>query len=168
MILERMGCEEAVVAAGLLHDTVEDTPVSIEEIERAFGARIAAIVAGCTELPKPQNSWEERKSDMIRRLRDAPLEVKLVAAADKYHNLSQTLAQERVEGPAVWSSFNRERGLQAWYYRAVLESIVANVEQPQRFPVLEWLAEVVAGLFDGVISRPPGGPPVTDGALPAR
>lgn len=156
MLLQRMGCEQAVVAAGILHDTVEDTPVTLQDIRRHFGAEVAGIVAGCTELPKRRNQWATRKRHMIASLRDAPLAVKLVSAADKYHNLSHTLHNERTQGQAIWKNFGQGKDRQAWYYRSVLDSLLANLEQPEHYPIFGMLAEVIDELFAGVTPRPPG------------
>lgn len=155
MILARMGCDEAVVVAGLLHDTVEDTPVTLQEIRHQFGDEVADIVAGCTELPKRRNKWATRKRHMIASLRDAPLAVKLVSAADKYHNLSHTLYTERAQGPALWKKFGQGKEQQAWYYRSVLISLLANLEEPERYPIFGMLAEVIEALFGDVTARPP-------------
>ncbi|MCI0394099.1 MAG: HD domain-containing protein [Chloroflexi bacterium] len=155
MLLQRMGCDDRIVAAALLHDTVEDTHVTLEEIRLNFGDEIADIVAGCTEPPRKTANWESRKLDMVARLRDAPLAVKLVMAADKYHNLVHMLHQYSVLGPAVWERFGRGPEQQAWYHRAVLESLLANVAEPERYPIFGQLAAVVDELFDGTPSRPP-------------
>ncbi|UCG22853.1 MAG: bifunctional (p)ppGpp synthetase/guanosine-3',5'-bis(diphosphate) 3'-pyrophosphohydrolase [Chloroflexota bacterium] len=155
MLLSRMGCDETVVAAGLLHDTVEDTSVTIEEIRREFGDVVGDIVAGCTEPPKKGNGWEARKLHMIESLRDAPLAVKLVSAADKYHNLSHTRYNERLRGPAVWKKFGRGKEEQAWYYRAVLASLLANTPEAQSYPIFAMLSGIVDELFDGVAPRSP-------------
>lgn len=156
MILQRMGCEQTVVVAGLLHDTVEDTSVTLDEIRLQFGDEVAVIVAGCTELPKRGNRWEKRKRHMIASLRDAPLAVKLVSAADKYHNLSHTLYNERLHGPSVWKKFGRGKEQQAWYYRSVLESLLANTPGSENYPIFGMLAEVIDELFSDVVARPPG------------
>ena len=155
MILQRMGCEETVVAAGLLHDTVEDTPVTIEDIRRHFGDEVAAIVAGCTESPKRGVRWETRKQRMIDSLRAAPMAVKLVSAADKYHNLSHTLYNERLQGQAVWKAFGRGKEQQAWYYRSVLDSILENAEGSDQYPIFGLLSDIIDELFDDVIARSP-------------
>ena len=155
MILQRMGCAETIVAAGLLHDVVEDTPVTLEEIQRHFGDEVAEIVAGCTEPPKDRDRWETRKLFMIESLRDAPLAVKLVAAADKYHNLSHTLSNERMQGPSVWKNFGRGKEQQAWYYRSVLDSLLVNTLEPERYPIFGLLSDIIDELFDGVVARSP-------------
>jgi len=155
MLLQRMGCDETIVAAGLLHDIVEDTKVTLEEVRHRFGDDVADIVAVCTEPPKKSVDWESRKLHMINALRDAPLQAKLVAAADKYHNLSHTLHNKQKEGDKVWKRFGRGKRQQAWYYRTVSESIVANIPHPEQYPIFEQLALKIKDLFAGIASLPP-------------
>jgi hypothetical protein len=156
MILQEMGCDETIIAAGLLHDTVEDTKVTLGEIRQQFGDEVADIVAGCTEPSKRKMKWEERKLHTIHVLRDAPLAVKLVAASDKYHNLIHTRYTEGQIGAFLWEVFGRGKDKQAWYYRSVLESLKANVDNLDDYPIFAMLEEVVDELFAGVHSQPPG------------
>lgn len=156
MILQEMGCDETIIAAGLLHDTVEDTGVTLDEIRQQFGDEVADIVAGCTEPSKRKMIWEERKLHTIRALRDAPLAVKLVAASDKYHNLIHTRYTEGQIGAFLWKVFGRGKEQQAWYYRSVLESLKANVDDIEDYPIFAKLEKVVDELFAGVRSQPPG------------
>jgi len=154
-ILQQMNCDETVVAAALLHDTVEDTKVTLEEIRLHFGDAVADIVAGCTEPPKQRGNWESRKLHLIETLTDAPISVKLVAAADKYHNLSHTLHNSKSMGAAVWRRFGRGIEQQAWYYRTVYGSITANVPDLDLYPILKQLSDVIEDLFEGVPSAAP-------------
>ena len=156
VILMKMGCREEVVAAALLHDTVEDTDVALQDISARFGQEVRDIVAGCTELPRKCNNWEARKLNMIERLRHAPLEVKLVVAADKYHNLHHISKSKDESGEIIWNRFGRGFERQAWYYRSVLNSILANLpKQGAAYPVFEQLADIINTLFDGIPSFPP-------------
>jgi (p)ppGpp synthase/HD superfamily hydrolase len=150
MILLEMGCDETVVAAGLLHDVVEDTDVTLEEIRREFGDEVADIVKGCTEPPKKKYNWLARKKFMITALRDAPLSVKLVMAADKFHNLSHTLHNARKNNNDVWQSFGKGKSYQAWYYRSVANSIAENVPDMEQFPIFRKLFTTIDALFHGV------------------
>src|SRR5687767_13388378 len=84
MMVQAMGGGETAVIAALLHDTVEDSHVEPAEIEATFGEEVAALVAACTELPKKEYSWEERKSHHLQSLRHASITAKLITAADKY------------------------------------------------------------------------------------
>ncbi|MED3562733.1 HD domain-containing protein, partial [Bacillus xiapuensis] len=64
MLLMKEGFAEDIVAAGILHDTVEDTDLTLEDIKQEFGEKIAEIVAGCSE-PDKSLSWEKRKEHTI-------------------------------------------------------------------------------------------------------
>lgn len=144
MSLQAMGCEEKVVIAGLLHDVVEDTQITMPELEREFGKEIAGIVAYCTE---PKGRWEVRKQFLIQSLRHAPLESKLLAATDKYHNLTHMLHALEKQGTQMWQQFSRGPEQQAWYYRSVLTSILTNIDTPERYPVFGQLQQTINLLF---------------------
>lgn len=134
MILLKAGYEEAVVAAGILHDTVEDTDIELVDIKEWFGAEIAEMVAGCSE-PNKELSWEERKEHTIEFLKTASEEIRAVACADKLHNIRSIIKDYGAEGEAVWKRFNRGRDQQEWYYRSLVESLghTSNFELLKEF-----------------------------------
>lgn len=118
--LARAGCSDEIIAAGILHDTVEDTPVEIEFIRKEFGDVVASIVKSCSE-PDKSLPWEERKTHTLESLKNAPLQVRLVSCADKLHNL-RTIARERnSRGDGVWRRFNRGKDCQRWYYNSLVK-----------------------------------------------
>jgi hypothetical protein len=79
-----------------------------------------------------------------------------VVAADKYHNLHHISKSKDESGETIWNRFGRGPERQAWYYRAVLNSILANLpEQGAAYPVFEQLADIINTLFDGIPSFPP-------------
>ncbi len=119
-ILLACGCSEQVAIAGILHDTVEDTPVTTAEIEKEFGTDVAVLVKGATEPPK-HISWEERKQHTLDSLRDAPEEVLLLVCADKLHNLISIRNGFLRHGEEVWRRFTRPKEQQRWYYESMLE-----------------------------------------------
>ena len=121
-ILARAGCAEDVVVAGILHDTVEDTDLTLDDIEKDFGSAVADIVKGCSE-PDKSLPWEDRKRHTIEFLRHAALEVRLVTCADKLHNVRSILAERQVIGNKVWDRFKQGKELQEWYYRRLVESL---------------------------------------------
>jgi (p)ppGpp synthase/HD superfamily hydrolase len=123
MILDRMGFEEEVVIAGLLHDLVEDTEVALDVIRSAFGDAVAETVAGCSEVKLDSSGqkrpWADRKRDHLETLKAASLSTKAVTLADKLHNLA-AIALDLGEGRPVWSTFNAPRADVLAYYRAML------------------------------------------------
>lgn len=87
--------DEDVVVAALLHDSIEDTPYTPEELEREFGARVRTLVLGVT-IPemhegKEAGTWSRDRRRYFENLRAAPLESVLIAGADKYHNFSSVV-----------------------------------------------------------------------------
>jgi (p)ppGpp synthase/HD superfamily hydrolase len=146
MMLARLGCAEEVVVAGLLHDTVEDTQTTLAELQSLFGEQVARIVQGCTE-PDKSLSWETRKTHTIAFLATADEAVRLVALADKLHNvLSMQTARAQV-GDKVWERFKRGRDQQSWYYHALLETLGPQVTGCAEQALHGMLSEAVAELF---------------------
>ena len=145
LILQKAGYKEELVTSGILHDTVEDTEITLDDIKREFGNEVAAIVAGCSETDKSL-SWEERKEHTIEYLKTAPEDIRIVACADKLHNVRSILLDFERDGEDVWTRFKRGREQQAWYYRNVIASLGAG----SAFPLLEELKLEVERLFPEV------------------
>jgi len=127
IILAKAGCSDDVIAAGILHDTVEDTSTTLHFVREKFGRKIASIVEGCSE-PDKSLPWEERKEHTIESLKSAPLEVRLVSCADKLHNLRTIVAEHSEIGDEIWKRFKRGRAEQEWYYRAMVEVLCGNTD----------------------------------------
>ena len=144
LMLARAGCSDEIVAAGILHDTVEDTDITLEYIREQFGEKVASIVEGCSE-PDKSATWEERKEHTLAYLRTAPWEVKVVSCADKLHNARTILAAREEMGDEVWARFKRGRKEQEWYYRALVESLCGTSASP--VPFCPAFREVVGSLF---------------------
>lgn len=142
IILLKAGYRDEVAAAGILHDTVEDTELTLEDIKRDFGTEIAEIVAGCSE-PDKTLSWEERKEHTIEFLKTASEEIRAVACADKLHNIRSIINDYEKDGEAVWDRFNRGRAQQKWYYTSLVESL----RYSGSIPLVEELAREVYRLF---------------------
>lgn len=125
LILQRHGCAEAVVIAGILHDVVEDAGISLDQIRREFGDQVADIVAAVSERKRAADgsvrSWEERKQEGLALLQRAGAEAALVKAADTIHNIRSISADLEQFGPDVWARFKRGPESQRWLYRQTLE-----------------------------------------------
>jgi len=142
LVLEHGGSEDEVIAA-LLHDAVEDqgglaTQTAIAE---RFGPSIASMVEGCSdshESPKPP--WRERKDQYIAHLHTATPSVRLIAAADKLHNVRSLLADYRRMGDDLWQHFRGGREGTLWYYRSVVDALRAH----EKRPIVDELAQAVA------------------------
>src|SRR5437764_5595248 len=99
--LADMKLDAVAIAAGLLHDVVEDTLTTIERIQELFGPEVAHIVEGVTKISKiPFSSSEERQAENFRKLLLAMVDdvrVIIVKLADRLHNMRtlQYLPEER-------------------------------------------------------------------------
>jgi (p)ppGpp synthase/HD superfamily hydrolase len=146
LLLIQAGEHDAeLLAAALLHDTLEDAGVSEDTLRAQFGPRVASIVAGASEPYSRDELWETRKEHTIAFLRTAPREVQLVAAADKLHNLTSMVIDHAAIGEDLWTRFNRGRPNIAWYYRSTCASLRAG--ELRDHPVVVQLAETVEKFF---------------------
>ena len=127
VIVGTMTSDQAVIAAAVLHDVVEDADITIEEIEERFGSRVRALVQSETEdkradLP-PAESWQIRKEESLAVLKNAKdTDVLMVWLGDKLANLRSFYRDFKVEGVGMWQKFNqKDVSKQAWYYRSIAE-----------------------------------------------
>lgn len=119
-LLQDAGCSTDVIVSGYLHDVLEDTDASEEEIERLFGRKVLAIVEGCSE-PSKEHPWEYRKQHTLNYLEhDATTEVLQVTCADKLHNLRSMQHTYAEEKEAMWTHFSRGKEDQKRLYHAYL------------------------------------------------
>jgi (p)ppGpp synthase/HD superfamily hydrolase len=151
-ILIEYDCAVDVVAAGILHDTVEDTPVTLEDLERAFGKRIAELVAAASE-PDKSDTWDNRKGHTIGYLRTAPEEVLLIACADKLDNILSIREDCERLGEAVWRRFNRGRKKQGWYYTSLAEVLSGRMKNEPGRSLARRFSDEVRRLFTSPSSR---------------
>lgn len=90
-ILVELGMDSESIAAGLLHDVVEDTPITLEQIRKDFGEDIAKMINGVTKLGRiPYSSREEQQAENIRKMLIAMAEdirVIIIKLADRLHNM---------------------------------------------------------------------------------
>ncbi len=124
IILDRARFDEDVVIAGLLHDVVEDTPVTLAEVADRFGNNVAEIVRHCSEIKTDElgakRPWIDRKRDHIAALAEAPAAARAVVLADKLHN-AISIEVDLLEGRPIWSQFHADRDQVLWYYHAMIE-----------------------------------------------
>lgn len=144
-LLEDYGYDDEIIAAGYLHDVVEDTKYTIEDIQNEFGKKIANLVMGASE-PDKTLSWEERKEHTIKETKTLPLANKLVICADKINNLEDMMLKFEKNGKKDFSSFKRGEEQQKWYFTNVYESIIYN--EDANLPIFKRLKNAVDNVFD--------------------
>ena len=120
--------DEEVLAACVLHDTIEDTPVTAEELRREFGERVLSLVLSDTEnkretLP-PAETWELRKQETLIALEHASKEQLILALSDKLSNMRAIFRGYLERGDGVFEIFHvKDKAKQARYYRGIAERL---------------------------------------------
>jgi len=127
-IVATMTADQELLAAAALHDTVEDTEVTVEQIRAEFGERIASLVADeSDELPEgvsEEASWHARKRAAIERLKRASYDAKMVALGDKLSNMRAIARDYAVQGDALWNLFHaKDPKDHEWHYRGLADAL---------------------------------------------
>lgn len=135
-IVSAMTDDEEVIAAAVLHDVLEDTEATEDDLLARFGRRITELVIGETE-DKRRNfpaalTWKVRKEETIAFLKTkADRDAKMLALADKLSNLRAIYRDVCVIGDAVWERFNvKDKNMHAWMYRSIAEALQDLKDQP--------------------------------------
>ena len=127
-IVATMTADQELLAAAALHDTVEDTEVTVDQLRAEFGERIASLVADeSDEIPEGINeeaSWHQRKQAAINRLAKASHDAKMVALGDKLSNMRAIARDYAVQGDALWNLFHaKDPKDHAWHYRGLADAL---------------------------------------------
>ena len=127
-IVATMTTDQELLAAAALHDTIEDTDVTVEQIRAQFGDRIAELVQSesdqFTEGVSEEDSWHDRKQAAIDRLAAASHDAKIVALGDKLSNMRAIWRDYQVKGDALWSIFHaKDKASHEWHYRGLAASL---------------------------------------------
>lgn len=122
LVLENGGNEDQAIAA-LLHDSVEDQGVKLQEIATKFGQKIADLVEALTEfhsLPKPD--WHSRKQIYLKKMSNSSPEALLISLADKLHNARSLEQAINEHGESMWFDFFKSRKIETlWFYKELVQ-----------------------------------------------
>ena len=133
LVLDYGGSETEAIGA-LLHDAAEDCggKEMLAKVRNTFGEEVAGIVEGCTDtFEDPKPDWRPRKEAYVAHLKEANDSVRIVACADKLHNLLCTVRDLRqTPGAEYWNRFSAGRDSQLWYYEACLDAFSTGNEPP--------------------------------------
>ena len=145
MMLQKAGSSDEIVAAGILHDTLEDTKTTYEELVTEFGRQVADIVQAASEQDKSL-PWEERKQGTIEALPFVTKKALQVIVCDKLHNVRSIYESVETEGAKAWEHFSQGKSNQHWYYSNILKQL-----KPRRgeFKLIRELESEVNRLFIG-------------------
>ena len=144
-ILREYGYDDNVIMAGYLHDVVEDTDFTIENIKEKFGDDVASLVYEASEHDKTK-SWKERKTHTIENTKKLDIRHKAVICADKISNLEDFRILSEKNGKYNFSFFNTGFKEQKWYYESIYESLVLNEDKNN--PMFVRLKKVIDHVFN--------------------
>ena len=142
--------DKRVLAAAVLHDVLEDTAVTEEELRKRFGDRITEYVLAETEdkrrgIPEDR-TWEIRKKESLEDL--AALTdpaVKILWLSDKLSNMRSFYRLYKEKGPSLWNKFNQtDPGKQKWYYCCILK-LTEELKDHAAWQEYRQLTELVFG-----------------------
>ena len=127
-IVATMSADQELQAAAALHDTVEDTDVTLQQIRDEFGDRVAELVASDTDTAhegeRDARRWHVRKQQAIDRIANASYDAKIVALGDKLSNMRAIARDYSVQGDALWQLFRTHDPKEhEWHYRGLAESL---------------------------------------------
>ena len=121
LILTRAGASDSLIAAALLHDTLEDTNTTEQELEDVFGETVVKFVRYMTR--NDDLDWFENRQHSIEKLGTSSREEKMLFLADKLANLRSIAADYSEIGNHLWERFNRGCEDQKWYYANIAKRL---------------------------------------------
>jgi len=155
----KFGGTEAQAQAALLHDTIVDGRLSIAEIQKEFGLRVAQYVETFQDPDLPSNGgtpWSEAKKAYLRKLASAEVSGLFIVACEELHDGSELLHDLRYKGAEVWKRYPVHGMEVFWYYRELLQLFHSKLIGDQYRALVGEFASLVKSLkaiiLEGVAS----------------
>ncbi|MBR2257511.1 MAG: HD domain-containing protein [Blautia sp.] len=159
-ILSMMTSDEEIITAGILHDVVEDTDGTLEEIEKRFGKRVAELVDSESENKYPEkdraSSWNQRKAESLQVLKNSKdIGVQMLWLADKLSNIRSLAGAYAEYGEELWEKLNQKNPVfQCWYYKSVAEIVELRLNKTGAFKeFIKHINFIWPGTFDSSKAR---------------
>lgn len=159
-IITTLTDDEEVIAAGILHDIVEESDGTLEEIGKRFGKRVADLVSTESETSYPGEdksaTWKQRKEESLRMLKNSTdIGVKMLWLADKLANIRSLAGMYSELGDEMWSKFNQsDPEMQNWYYKSVAELVELSLNKTGAFKeLIKHINFIWPGTFDSDKAR---------------
>ena len=149
--------DEEIRAAAMLHDTLEDTNTTWEELTELFGERVANLVAAESENKREgqpeEETWLIRKQETIRHLAEASTEIRIIALGDKLANIRAMYRDYMVVGEKLWERFNQKDPVMQGMYYGLLANVFCEDEKlrdtSEYREYVDLCSKVFSGTYDG-------------------
>lgn len=159
-ILATITEDEEIITAGILHDIVEDTDGSMEEIESRFGKRVAFLVSSESEPKYPgedkSDTWKRRKEDSLVVLKNSTdIGVRMLWLADKLANLRSIARSYSEQGDEMWKKLHQtDPKMHQWYYKNIAETVELSLNKTGAFKeLIKHINFIWPGTFDSEKTR---------------
>ena len=159
-ILSTMTDDMEIIAAGILHDIVEDTDGTLAEIENRFGKRVAYLVSSESENEYPDEdksaTWKRRKEESLLVLKNSTdIGVKMLWLADKLANMRSLAGIYSEKGEAMWQELHQsDPAMQCWYYQTIAETVELSLNKTGAFKeLIKHINFIWPGTFDSDKAR---------------
>ena len=147
-IVATITSDQELLAAAVLHDTVEDTDVTVEQLRQEFGPRVAELVVHESDIEIEGNAsdtWHARKQHAIDHLAQAPYDAKIVAMGDKLSNMRAIALDYTMIGDKIWNRFHvTDPKEHAWHYRGLLASL-SDLKETFAYQEFDYLVNLIFG-----------------------
>ena len=141
-ILSTLTEDEEIITAGILHEIVDGTDGTLEEIEKRFGRRVASLVDSVSEnectCKETSDSWKRRKEKSLLILKNSDdVGIQMLWLADKLANMRALASIYSESGEALWQRLHQsDPALQRWYYQSVAEYLELSLNKTGAFKEL--------------------------------
>ena len=144
--------DQELIAAAVLHDTLEDTETTYNELVEAFGVRVANYVneesENKLEDKPPEETWKIRKQETLDRLENTDYQTKILVLGDKLSNiraLQRDLKAYTDRGESFWGRFNqKDSAMHGWYYSSIARILSSDTKLKDTQACREYVERVKA------------------------
>lgn len=148
-IAATMTDDREIIAAAVLHDTIEDTDTTEKELRCEFGERVTALVSSDSENKREERpageTWKIRKQETLDYIETAKREEQIIVLADKLSNLRAIYRDQKALGDKFWLRFNqKDKREHGWYYCGVAKRLTTLFDT-DAYEELKVLTEKVFG-----------------------
>lgn len=155
LFLARCGFDDdELLAAAVLHDTIEDTHCTVESLTADFPEPVVRLVQECSEDKTDDSGekipWRIRKESHIAIACTASPSARAIMLADKLHNLGSMLFDIE-QGEELWSRFNAQPDAMIWYHREIVTAAISDLPEetaPETVARIHRLADECRHLID--------------------